>query len=75
MTNLEATWLYRRAIAEAIQTYNVRLKAIRTQFAGHSDCLMSARIEAYATLRVQWHMADLKLAAAREFLMWRSTNA
>ena len=76
MTHVAATYLYRRAIAEAIRAYSARL---RTIFAAHGspippsqDC-MSAMGNAWATCRVDFFKADQKLEAARERI--RATEA
>jgi hypothetical protein len=65
MTNLEATWHYRRDIASAILAYDrARRKALR-EFAGNSDAIQGAFCNAWGTCRVLFAMADIMLAKRR----------
>ena len=68
MTNLEATYLYRRDIKAAVTRYRARLRVVHKSWGEPipvpQDCA-AAMIEAYGTLRVEWAKADQLLEARR----------
>lgn len=72
MTNVEATWHYRREVAQAISHYS---KSLRKIWEAHNRPLppygltcASAMIDAWATLRVQLRACDARLEALRRII-------
>ena len=71
MTNSEATYIYRREIAQAIKLYSESLRLIFARYGSpippSIDC-MSAMGNAWGTCRVAFKLADLKLEQNRASL-------
>lgn len=68
MTNMHATYLYRKEIASAISTYRAAQRTIWAAWGKpiplSQDCA-AAMCEAWGTCRVAMAMADMRLAVRR----------
>lgn len=68
MTNMEASYIYRREIAQAISRYSARLRTIFAAYGSpippSPDCAC-AMGDAWATCRVDFYKADQRLEKAR----------
>jgi head-tail adaptor len=65
MTNIEATYIYRAAIAQAIRVYNARLHMLSVLFADNTDARRDGMIDAWGTCRVMFALADIMLEKHR----------
>jgi hypothetical protein len=65
MTRLEAAWLYRRDIAQAVSCYDRRRRDAEKRFVGNSDAIQGAFCNAWGTCRVMFAMADIMLEKRR----------
>jgi len=65
MTNMHATFLYRRDIAMAIAAYDKARRDILIRFAGNSDAIQGAFCNLWGNCRVAFALADLRLTMRR----------
>ena len=67
MTNLEATFLYRRDITLAIAAYDRARRDVLVRFAGNSDAIQGAFCNLWGNCRVAFALADVALDNYRIF--------
>jgi hypothetical protein len=65
MTNMQATFLYRRDITLAIVAYDRARRDVLVRFAGNSDAIQGAFCNLWGNCRVAFALAGLRLDKRR----------